>query len=281
MINIKNKIMKDLNNLKLDEDKIADILDIIYPNEILKPKVVSNHLGLEIECFSSLEWEQIKALVYTHDLEQYLNISTDGSIENPNSTEGYEFRLLIPENKLKDVLTKFKKFAKKAKLKTNSSCGFHVHLDMRKRSAKNCYDRLMKFQDVLFGLVAKNRWGNEYCEWTCSTNSLGRYVAINKLSLTKHNTIEVRLHEGTVDADKIEKWVKLLLNVISSKTSIPAIQNKKDVLSWKGLNKDLKKYVSKNFKDEWFKAKSKITNKVTVQAASVDTMLRVTERMMT
>ncbi len=279
MINIKNKIIKDLNKLKLDNDKLAEILDVVYPNQTLKPKVITNHVGIEIECFSNLDWDEVKALIYAHDLESYVNLSTDGSIENPDSTEAYELRLLIPETKLTDVLSRFKKFTKKAKLRTNSSCGLHVHLDMRKRNAKNCYDRLMKFQDVLFGLVAKNRWGNEYCEWTCFTNSLGRYVAINKLSLAKHNTIEIRLHEGTTDADKIEKWVRLLLNVISSKNTIPEVQNKNDVLSWKGLSKDLKKYVSKNFKDDWFKRKNKIIQKTTVQGTNVETMTQVFQRM--
>jgi len=40
---------------------------------------------------------------------------------------------------------------------------------------------------------------------------------INATSLEKHETIEVRLHQGTTDETKIVEWAKLLMNIMDSR----------------------------------------------------------------
>jgi hypothetical protein len=44
-----------------------------------------------------------------------------------------------------------------------------------------------------------------------------RYFGINAAAHAKHNTIEIRMHSGTVQADKINKWIDLLLLIIAKK----------------------------------------------------------------
>ena len=71
--------------------------------------------------------------------------------------------------------------------------------------------RLGKSLPLLASMVPKSRRDNQYCKLDVnSPNSSSRYYAINLQSLNKFNTIEVRLHSGTTDFDKIIHWARLL-----------------------------------------------------------------------
>jgi hypothetical protein len=69
----------------------------------------------------------------------------------------------------------------------------------------------------LFSMVPVSRVGNEFCEWPPEEPRLGlRYYAVNASSVEEHNTLEVRLHSGTVSAPKILYWVDLLTRIIDT-----------------------------------------------------------------
>lgn len=246
-------------------DEAAALSDFMDENMNKKPTLKTDYVGIEIECYGPLKPIEIQKRILLMDLEEYADIDDDGSIHPPITARiqhTYEIRLLIPENKLTDVLKKFGKLFQKARLKTNHTCGLHIHIDMRNRKYKECLAKLRKFEDTLFSLVSKDRWTSRFCMHTEFLNTAEdeRYMAINgDPAYDSHRTIEVRLHEGTVNVRKIEKWIHVLLNVIKSK-NIPALKSKEDVLKWDGLNKKSKSYIRLNYKDGWEAQKAVFSN---------------------
>ncbi len=234
---------------KLTENKEMDLV----------PKNRNKYVGIEVECFSNLDDKKVMALVLEHDLEEYINIGDDGSIETDDyDANTYEFRILSTEKELPKVFKRLTAFFKAGKFKANYSCGVHVHLDMRHRDVEKCYSKLLRFQQILFPLVKKDRWINEYCDWSLENDKVSRRMtAINYTAYSEHQTLEVRLHHGTTDVSKIENWVRLLLKAIKS-TPIKEIKSKKDAVKWAGKDKKLKTYITKEFNSGFFKKKNEI-----------------------
>lgn len=100
----------------------------------------------------------------------------------------------------------------------NKTCGLHVHVDMRQRDWRTAYARLYRALPWLYALVSPSRRSNEtgYCARPRSPTppTIGRYHALNPRSVKHHKTLEVRLHHGTIDAEKISRWVELILAVV-------------------------------------------------------------------
>jgi hypothetical protein len=76
--------------------------------------------------------------------------------------------------------------------------------------------------DLWAGLVSRNRVSNSYChaaEWTLNEMAAAssfrtfsyahtRYTWINLAAYTMHDTFEVRLHQGSLNACEIMNWVR-------------------------------------------------------------------------
>lgn len=213
------------------------------------PKTKHNYIGIEIECFSEVEEDEVFRLALEHGLEKNLDIGDDSSIEVEEGRD-YELRILTRETELSSTMKKLETFLKAGQFQVNESCGLHVHLDMRQRDWNKAYNRLRMFQDLMFGMVSKDRRDNsEYCQYTTNSNENGRYVAINKASYESRKTIEIRLHQGSVNAKQIHNWINLLLKILVSKTA-PAMTNKSAVLKW-AKDKSLKSYIRKEFNPNW------------------------------
>lgn len=113
----------------------------------------------------------------------------------------------------------------------NRECGFHIHLDARDLTRIQMWNVVMGYrctQKAWFSLVHPNRHNNQYCEKMgigpatinrCLRDgrSVGEYAAcrdyeyrykwFNVMAYNKHRTLEVRLHSGTMNAEKITNWV--------------------------------------------------------------------------
>lgn len=259
-----NKILKDKSFLKTQKYTLNEIKDSYFDymdDEAadLKPKSTAkqNYIGIEIECFTHYDRTELLEKILDNDLSNMVQPVGDGSIE-PDFGDDVELRVLVPEKSLKASLKKVEKLLIKSKFGVNDSCGLHIHLDMRNRDVDKCYNRLLKFQDVLFGMVDRERWGNTYCKFTRDGSGQDRYVAINRDSYHSHKTIEVRLHQSTLDVKLIEKWINLLLRVINTRTS-PKMAKKADVLEWaKKQPKPLQAYIKKHFNEKWFERKKSV-----------------------
>jgi len=258
---LKRKLERYVPTYRLENSDDETIVNYLEDYQNKDPKVGIQYIGLEIECYGKMNRISLQKLFFNNDLEKYVMIGRDPTIR-PDTIPGeavywntYELRLLIPQKELTRVLKKFDRVFKVARLKTNETCGLHVHLDMRRRNEDECFAKLLKFQDALYALVNKDRWNNTYCRQT-DEDDRDHHMGINMEAYDEHETIEVRIHHGTTDTRAIEQWVRLLLNVIDAK-NVPQVTNKRSVLRWTGLNKRLRTYVKRNFKDVWFREKDR------------------------
>lgn len=252
------KILKDTRFARGDDDLLREYATFLDENEDDGPrpkeKDKNNYIGLEIECLTSLTRGQVVERMLEHDLEQQMQITGDGSIHGEG--RGVEFRILFKEKTLVKDLKRLAKFLNKQYFSVNNTCGLHVHLDMRNRNVSKSYQKLLKFQDVLFSMVDKKRWTNDFCHYTTedAIDAHDRYVAINEAAYDNHKTIEIRLHHATLDMKVVEKWVTLLVKILNSK--LPAkVKTKADVLKWASKQK-LGGYVRKTFNPDWMKVKN-------------------------
>ena len=111
----------------------------------------------------------------------------------------------------------------------DSSCGLHVHHEVTGMEVRD-FGRLFRFwHNSIFAiekLVAKSRrngeWGKRLSDAEVSsierlsrmsactrsfTERFDRYRALNVQSYPRYGTVEVRIHQGTVNAEKIIQWV--------------------------------------------------------------------------
>lgn len=263
---ILQKILTDKKYLMDDEqgyvyDLIEDYVEYIQNTTILKPKakIKTNYIGIEIECFTKYDRLELMEKIIDNDLSKMVATTDDGSIE-PDFGRNLELRVLLQEKQLSSSLKKLDKLFVKNQFGVNDSCGLHIHLDMRNRNMKKCYNRLIKFQKVLFAMVDQDRWDNNYCSYTTPLNENTRHVAINKIAYREHKTIEIRLHHSTLDIKLIEKWVNLLLRIVDGGKP-PVIKSKTDVLEWaKKQPKNIYNYVRNHLDDEWFEHDERVAS---------------------
>jgi len=122
------------------------------------------------------------------------------------------------------------------------SCGTHVHVDAHDIDL-NALKRLCKIwiriEESMEELVSRSRRGHSsYCHSNrfqfssaavafadidlavnrtvlCRKMQNSRYVKLNLETLRKHGTIEFRMHQGTLNADKIERWTRLCIRIVN------------------------------------------------------------------
>ena len=122
--------------------------------------------------------------------------------------------------------------------RTNSTCGFHVHLglpEINERPAiiRSLYNLFHRFEPVILGsLVSPSRKGNGYCQrmedqsrllHTCKTLSdyrralrhWQRYYGLNLMPLWGEDPhLELRYHQGTLDPEKARHWIRFCLQMV-------------------------------------------------------------------
>lgn len=127
----------------------------------------------------------------------------------------------------------------------NRTCGTHVHHDANdlnvneiKRVARSWRNN----QSLIDGLVSPSRrGGNGYCRHLTSDDldrveriqtleqmkrvMLDRYRTLNLTSYGRHGTIEVRQHQGTLDAEKIISWLRFGQAVIDSAKASDSVEH--------------------------------------------------------
>ncbi len=139
-----------------------------------------------------------------------------------HSVTPVEIRVLCKMTDLKDILKMLSKVLESVDARVNKTCGLHVHLDMRMHSVAACAYRLLRKQKMLQSKVDPQRLKSKYCRpltekdlsnFLVSNYLTSRYKDINLLATHDHRTIEVRLHEGTVDTNRILAWCNLLYRV--------------------------------------------------------------------
>lgn len=210
------------------QDAIEDIMNCGRSYPINKQK----HVGVELECFlpRTITSERLVFEFLNSGIDQGIDVKGDGSISPPSGYRGHEIAITAPEKDIVKKVTKVCQILKKLKGGVNKTCGLHVHLDTRTRNKEAVYKTLVDKLPTLSKMVAKHRLTNRYCipnqpQIERVVNSYdpgydefdiemgGKYNAIN--GCTEYNTVEVRLHEGTLDNKKINKWIKTLTKIVN------------------------------------------------------------------
>ena len=122
-----------------------------------------------------------------------------------------------------DATRRLRELAQQYGLHLNVKTGTHVHLayPTHRPSLRNVALTSAFFEPALYSLVAPSRMGNTYAEslrpMVASRRQItryGRYRTVNFGSLQTHKTLEVRLHNGTLNGAKILTWVSLWMRLM-------------------------------------------------------------------
>ena len=210
------------------------------------PKTDEKHVGIEIECYSPMGRYAVSQVFTRFKLEKYVQLSNDGSIEAPDTIDPdwepiededgyvvneddkymsqytYEIKVLAKQSELRQVLIKVGAALKEIQAGANESCGLHVHLDMRNRPLESSIKRLLNMQTLMLKSVPSHRRGNTYCKPVTSLDksdllSIGKYHTIHTEIFNDLRTVEIRVHEGTVDVSKIFNWCTFLIKTVDGK----------------------------------------------------------------
>lgn len=176
--------------------------------------------------------------LHTKIAEVGAEVVSDGSIQSPNGENGTEIRGgVYDDENIEQKVTELCRIANAHGSDVNKSCGFHVHTSHKRFLHRPTLNKLVHvwaaIEDVLFLTQPQSRFNNRYCyrllkpfisgdfdnlpkekrELVRKMNGIDRYTSLNLSALGKHHTVEVRLHSGTLDKEKIINWVKLLRSI--------------------------------------------------------------------
>ena len=193
----------------------------------------NNLVGIEVEL------ENIPRAEHTLD---YWRVTRDGSLRD----SGIEFILAHPTcgQTLIDALAELGNYLKDTKAKASDRTSVHVHLDFRSNTVEQTFQFLMMYAILERTLIkysgGESRANSIYCiplyksletirEWgqlnakvikgntnkvhACA-NAIDRsekYAACNIKPLSSFGSVEIRIHKGCKDMDRILEWVQILL----------------------------------------------------------------------
>jgi hypothetical protein len=201
---------------KLQDDRIKNLIDAHK-----KPTTNDNYVGIEIEFIHACSVKDLKAKFVSKRMHNVVNVGTDGSIGGMTEGEtGSEIRFMSKESDLRTNLMKLAEVLNDPEVdaKVNGTCGLHVHLDMRNRNVEKSYNNLWHVQKLLRFSQPLSRRNNKYCvESPKSMKENGeRRSTINSSAYAKHKTLEIRVHQGTVDVTDMFNWVMFLTSVVDA-----------------------------------------------------------------
>ena len=146
----------------------------------------------------------------------------DGSLR-PNTSFPFGCEIISPPLKI-DRLWEVKKILEvlKNKIATNKSCGLHVHIECKDvETVKNVLLIWRKFETQIIKSFPISRHNNGMCKKInrMTTDRLlgmryGRHHMINSESWAYRGTVEFRGHAGTVNFNKIKRWILFAAKIV-------------------------------------------------------------------
>lgn len=209
----------------------------------LKDVILSRKFGVEIEAYGVEMTKLTEALTAagiqckeagrrTDNTSGWWKATFDSSI---NGTNDFEIVSPILEGEAGlEMLKTVCQVLVSLKAKVNKSCGLHIHFDARRFDIgtwKRLFKNWINYQEIIDGMLPPSRRQNRYCNnllmgkgkatvfsqidaasdfKAFSKIWSNRYFTINTKSFAVHGTVEFRQHSGTVEFEKIEKWIRIL-----------------------------------------------------------------------
>ncbi|ALY09622.1 amidoligase [Arthrobacter phage Salgado] len=189
---------------------------------------------------------------YNHRTTSVWKLITDASVTYGPEGHGLEAvsPILKGEEGFKQLSTLLKAI-RQAGGNVDKSCGIHVHHDandMTPMQVSNMVTLYTKNQRIMDQLVSRSRRAgeNRYCEALPlheateaaerlklreSVSHFNRFRTINVTSYPKYGTLEIRQHQGTLNARKVSSWVKVgqammavAVKLAETEASVPVFQ---------------------------------------------------------
>lgn len=222
-------------------------------------KMVNGKFGIELECFNVDTPVVVRALrdagIYTesagyagraYDLWQ---IKPDCSIQGR-----FAFEVVSPILEGEAGIATARKVCEilvALGAKVNKSCGFHIHHNARTWNIaqfRNLFKRFVKFEGALDSIQPESRRDNnnrfcksvknglpaegmfaaiDACKNIRALSALysdSRYFKLNLQSFFRMGSVEFRNHAGTVDADKVEQYIRLTYAMVADAESTTTIK---------------------------------------------------------
>jgi len=244
-----------------EENCRAPELDTFVKIAELKPEDTFNILGMELEFIR----KDVGTFDYEHEDIACLGFTEDGSLSS-GGKEALVPPFRIGDMKAEEKVHKAMDHLNKEG-KVNKTCGYHCHLffhpDLNTtENIKKLMFGYIKAEDFLFSMVPESRRDSPFCRklskevpasefMTCrGKNGVWskyykkvinkdctnipqekyiepRYYYLNLHSIALRNTVEIRLHSGTVNFRKAMNWARINANylkyLINPKTTLYTI----------------------------------------------------------
>lgn len=214
-----------------------------------RPLDSDKHVGIEIEFYADADRATLQNALGDANLGDFVTLKTDGSVHPPSGSDKNPFEICVmaKQDMYPSIVAQVCEVLRQHGAEVNKTCGLHVHIDARNRDAKVMYKNLVYSQSILFAMQPASRRENQYCKRNRGAKlrryGAERYRAINDQSLHRHRTIEVRLHSGTVDPNKINAWVKLLLAIVDAPEYAGPVKTVTGLVRKTGIDTALAAYI--------------------------------------
>lgn len=211
--------------------------------------------GVEIECLCPRSIPETRARLISENFRDW-KIVPDGSVHNADNFFGME--IVSPILTGEAGLAKLRELLDFLRLqigaRVNSECGLHVHIGVRGMKPTRLRKIAISFlnnERNFDMLVPPSRWENRHCQSNVRTfhrfrrsrlanaetidqlgvclnggNSTSMYNdyrrhKLNFQSYVRHGTLEFRQHGGSVEANKVCAWVRLIAGFCAGAASAP------------------------------------------------------------
>lgn len=189
-----------------------------------------NYIGVEIELAAKEDREAVMEALFAAGLGKFVCVKNDGSIGSEGHTGfksklkdtypyPHEICILGKETEIEELVNKFCKVVNSdLHVGIDKTCGLHVHVDMRHRDPKVCFANLVNCQQFLYAMLPAARRSSKYSYPVRGTDwkRRERYHGVNAQAYDDHRTLELRMHSGTTNSDKINNWIKLLVSICNA-----------------------------------------------------------------
>lgn len=267
------KQIKELRErIKTREEKLTCRQRLSHFRNRLKPISTKKiYTGIELECFGdSVDVYHLDKVKTWYDVKTDSSIEFDcdrtwcddcdsdtcGCYDDHHDCEGSELVVLTRHDKFEkdcDAINSALQY-----LDVNSTCGLHVHLDVRKTTGRKIdavyFNLVQSYRKFLRLMLSPSRHGNDYCKDNESTDIENqfevnnRYYAINVESIEAHNTIEVRCHQGTTNGKKVFYWITLLNKIADYTGLISSEMTRDEIFNLLQLDSELVEYIESRIK---------------------------------
>lgn len=207
-------------------------------NEYVHVKSTKGIFGIEIE----MEGAHIR-----YDGSHFWRIEEDGSLRP--SPDCCEFVLDKPLSfeKAKEAVREINTIHKEqgAKLKWSFRCSTHVHYNVQEFDVRELFRSIYLyylFENMLVNWSGKERVGNRFCLRLTDSHYIinninhlfshnlaleanaTRYSALNLASIQKYGSVEFRSLEGTLDHERISKWLGMLDSLMQAGKKLKSVE---------------------------------------------------------